>query len=144
MLSAPKILHIKTKTDELGRKARINFSESVNMIGLHYKLKSAMLYSGTGNQGHWRSLIKETVGFGLYSDAHQPEHITSETALKLALRMSTDVIYIAEDIGDIVSETSETANMDDQQTPPHGTDNLPKPLPSSSKSTEVHLRQAYQ
>ena len=51
--------------------------------------------------------------------------------------MSTDVIYIAEDIGDIVSEASATANMDDQQTPPHITDNLPKRSPSSSKSTEV-------
>ena len=87
MLGALEIMHIKIKTDERGRKAHINISESVNMIGTRYKLKSAMLYSGTGNQGHWRSLIKETVGFGLYSDAHQPEHITLATALKLALRM---------------------------------------------------------
>ena len=36
----------------------------------------------------------------MYSDANQPKHLTSATALNDALRMSTDVIYVQSSAGD--------------------------------------------
>ena len=100
VVGVPQILYIKIKNDEDGRKADINFSQFINMRGTRFSLQTAMIYGGNGLEGHWRSLIKETVGFGLYSDAHQPKHLTSATALNDALRMSTDVIYVQSSAGD--------------------------------------------
>ena len=52
VLGPSQILYIKTKNDEHGRKANINFSEFVNMRGTRYCLKTAMIYGGNGHEGH--------------------------------------------------------------------------------------------
>ena len=98
LISVLQHFHFATKS--LVWKANRNFSQFINMMGTRYSLKTAMIYGGNGLEGHWRSLIKETVGFGLYSDAHQPKHITSSTALNRALSRSTDVIYVQSSAGD--------------------------------------------
>ena len=121
VFGVPQILHIKIKNDEDGRKADINFSQFINMKGTRFSLQTAMIYGGNGLEGHWRSLSKETVGFGLYSDAHQPKHITSATALNHALRKSTDVIYVqssAEDTGEVEIENPAEEDETNRSQPP--------------------------
>ena len=107
MVDVPQILHIKVKHDDFGRKEEINFRKSINMRGTRFSLQTAMLYDGNALGGHWRSLIKESTGFGLYSDANQPTHLTSASEINDALMMSTDIIYIqssAEDTGEVEIE----------------------------------------
>ena len=79
VVGVPQILHIKVKHNEDGRKEDINFSKFINMRGTRFRLQTAMIYDGSALQGHWRSLIKENIGFGLYSDANQPKHLTDKS-----------------------------------------------------------------
>ena len=100
MIGVPQVLHIKVKHNQDGRKEDINFSKFINMRGTRFRLQTAMIYDGSALQGHWRSLIKENIGFGLYSDANQPKHLTSATEINDALMMSTDTIYVQSSAGD--------------------------------------------
>ena len=93
VIAAPSILYIKLR-DLLTPRLDIDMVESFTLNGLPYILQSVMIYTGTGYCGHWRSLIKEPLGYVLYNDTAEPELLTP-TGLKNLLNEGTDFIYLS-------------------------------------------------
>ena len=98
LVSAPQLLYIKVRDRMFGEVA-VNVTESITMGGLDYKLKSAMLYSGSGSRGHWRCLVKEGEGYVVYNDM-QVSSLLDAARLKSEMRQGTDFIFIAENFID--------------------------------------------
>ena len=87
-------MHLKLR-DFNTRNVPLNITQSFVINNTTYHLQSAMLYTGTGCRGHWRSLVKESDRYIMYDDAQLPRHITLNE-LQTHLKNGTDFIYIGE------------------------------------------------
>ena len=94
----PQILDIRTR-HRMSPEVTINVTESITMAGTCYKLKSSMLYIGTGNRGHWQSLVKESQGYVLYDD-EKKSSVLDAAQFKRCKRLGTDFIFMAENRAD--------------------------------------------
>jgi len=70
--NSAKILNIKVKDRSL-MESGIDITTGFHFKGFEYILKSAMLYTGDGLSGHWRSLInKKDNSLVIFDDAKEP------------------------------------------------------------------------
>jgi len=99
VITAPKVLCIGTRMDR-AQAVPITVSQTVTVNAVRYGLKSAMLYTGDTNSGHWRSLIKEGEHFVLYDDASVPRQIGTSQLTSL-LTKATNLIYLPEHEGPV-------------------------------------------
>ena len=87
IIGTPDILHIKVR-DRSRANHTIVMSERFSLCGVEYAFKSGMLYTGSGNKGHWRALVKEGDMLLLYND----EHVPVKGCLS-DLKLGTDFIF---------------------------------------------------
>ena len=87
------------------------------MAAVDYKLKSAMLYTGCGYRGHWRSLVKERPGYVVYNGDRQPVvwDRNRKEAFNRELRKGINFIFVAEKCTDGQTDSSHGADISGQQ-----------------------------
>ena len=80
----------KVKGRENLSNLKIDFSDSITFGGFPYVFQSGMLYSGTGDRGHWRCMIRTSNNFIIYDDDKIPYPGTYKDLRKYA----TDLVFI--------------------------------------------------
>ena len=70
---APDILHIKVKQRyNMGRENEIKMATSFIFHDCEYILKAGMLYTGIGDQGHWRCIVHNEGRLIVFNNAREP------------------------------------------------------------------------
>ena len=88
LIDVPDVLHVKVK-DRFRQRNCIIISEEFFLNGIEYMLKSGMLYTGTGDRGHWRCIVKNGGKLIVYDDEKNPIR-----GGKRDLRNGTDFIFV--------------------------------------------------
>ena len=84
----PVVLHVKVK-DRFRQRPSIDISEKFLLNGMEYLLKSGMLYTGTGERGHWRCIVKQGEKLIVYNDEQIPVRGGAKD-----LKNGTDFIFV--------------------------------------------------
>ena len=91
VIGAPPLLYIKLR-DLTSQRPSIEMVNTLNLNGILYTLQSVMIYTGSGFTGHWRSVIKEPLGYVLYDDIAEPLLLQTIDLINI-LKDGTDFIY---------------------------------------------------
>ena len=86
----PEVLLLKIKGRENLLNLKIDLSDSFTFGGFPYVFQSGMLYSGMGDRGHWRCMIRTSNNFIIYDDDKIPYPGTYKDLRKYA----TDLVFI--------------------------------------------------
>jgi len=93
----PTILYIRKQKVKNGNPG-MDISESIEIEDKKYLLKSALLYTGNGYFGHWRTLSREKdmEHYVLYNDASEPVVLKPNEELDY-LQLCSDFIYVLDE-----------------------------------------------
>ena len=72
IIECPEVLLVKLAGRDTIRNRKIKLARNFVFKGFVYELQSGMLYTGTGETGHWRSVSNIDGEFIVYDDERAP------------------------------------------------------------------------
>ena len=98
----PEILQLKIKGRDNLSNLQIQITESLEFGGYCYVLHSGLMYSGRGESGHWRLIVKNSDSFVIFDDDKIP-YGGSMVDLK---KYATDLIFMKKNKVSVVESSS--------------------------------------